>query len=112
MKALFKFGLVITSSLMLGEYLSPYQSTKEAIQFYDIPTAKNFPNDPWNYQLQRQVEEQEGQKVQTLYLINTQTNMMKKIDEEGCTCGVANSLDDFFHDSKTWIQSKIEKLKD
>ncbi len=111
MKKLLLVGL-LAGGMALGEYVQPYTSAKEYITFSQVPIAKNHPVDPWNYTLQREFIDMDGTTYQGLFLVNEEQGIHKKIDEEGCTCGVGNSIDDFLYDTKLWIDEKVQQGKE
>lgn len=106
------YGLAILGSIYVGEKISPYQNVRDAIRFHNTPVGEGFAHDPWNYSLHRVIEEEDGVTSQSLYLVNESKGLVKKVDDDGCTCSLGNSIDEFMNGSKEWVKEKIEKLKD
>lgn len=100
--------VALAGGLLIGEYTQPYTSITESVRFHDVPVAKNFPTDPWNYQVQRELVEQDGKVYQGLYLVNVEQGIHKKISEDGCTCGIDNTIDELVRDVKEWVGEKVE----
>jgi hypothetical protein len=103
---------VLMSGLALGEYIKPIQHIQETITYHNVPIGKSFPEDPWNYSLQREFLEKDGKTYQGLYLVNETRGIHKKIDDNGCTCSIDQGLDDLVESTKDWFKKQQEKAKE
>ena len=103
--------IAIVGGMAVGEYVQPYTSIKDLMEFHNVPIASNSPVDPWNYEVRRELVEDAGKTYQGLYLVNDVQGIHKKIDEGGCTCSVKSSIDEFVQDAKEWVGEKVEATK-
>lgn len=101
--------MLVLGGLTIGEFVQPYTSIKNSIQYHNVPLERNTPIDPWNYELKRELVEKDGLVFQGLYLINEDQGIHKKIDEDGCTCAIGTSIDEFLEDKKDSFQSKVQE---